>query len=452
GNQQIQDQIMKPAGSYVCGSYVGCSGYCDPSNSYAKTKVCISRSANYSYTYKGIAGVPSDGNSETYMSALNYLSSYSTSAINKDTGLSAIKRSCTVNPTLTYSASKFPLASEGDKVATMTFKGVNLKFSSTTTSNRPIVINDGDLYVYDLTQKKPLTVNGGNVSGYYLQNASGADVTLKAKSGTTPKYTVYYSTFDSTLSGSTVLGKFTSTGYDFDSIYYMRFSTSVTGNYSVADITLREGGTLKAATTSWSRGILVYPSADAKTSTYSSYVSIVGPSSSTGAKVYSNLHAGTNYYDSYKMTKGMSIRLSKNVSFEILDGYLVGVSPNSYVQATDFGTGTYNAKINWSTSNTAWKKCYGDAQINVPYHAGDISGCWRSWKTNGISSDFYYAGTINSKSERTYVSYGEAQESRDNRGILSDCSWPGSNVNMNYGRVEWKSGDTSTVRYNVFCE
>ncbi len=453
--EQIVDKIETPttSGYYSCSASVGCSGTCDPSKAYYDKKVCKETESHCtSYNFKGIADVPSNGSSETYISALKYLSAFSTSAINKDAGLKAMQRSCTVNPTLTYSASSFPVSSEGDRAPTMNFNGVNLKFSSTTTSNRPIVIDDGDLYVYDLTQKKPLTVNGGNVSGYYLKNATGADVTLTAKSGATPKYTVKYSTFNSSYSDSKVLGKFKSTKYDFDDVAYMKFSTSVTGDYSVADITLREGGSFRSSSTEWSKGILIYPSADAKNSTYSSYVSIIGPSSSTGAKVYSNLHAGTNYYDEYKMTKGMSIRLSKNVSFEILDGYLIGVSPSSYVHATDFGAGTYNAKINWSTSNTAWKKCTGSSVIYQAYNNGDISGCWETWEEQAANSEYYFATTINAQQKRTFLAFGKNKEWYQTRmWPWSDCPTPGSRVNYSTGLVEWSSGSTHT-RSHVSCQ
>lgn len=423
-NNRFEDEIIKDfdeIGYYYCSSSIGCSGVCNPE--VARYKVCISTGTRYSYTYKGIAGAPSNGSSETYISALKYLSSFSTSAINKDVGLSAMKRSCTVNPTLTYSASKFPVTSEGDSAPTMYFKDVNLKFSSTTTSSRPIVMEGGDLNVGYLTQNKSLIVKGGDVSGSSL-TASG-DVTLTANSGTTPTYTVGTSTFKTAKTSGVLTGKFTSTGYNIN-VNDIYFSVAATATSSeVAKITLGANGTLKALKSS-GYGLHLHPSSDAKASTFNSYVSIVGPNSSTGAKVYSHLYVGNKERSYTPLGKGFQVKFSGNVSYEMIDGYRVTLAPSCDVTATDYGSG-YTSKINWSTSGTAWKRCYTNSTIWEPFNNKGVFHCNNDWKTDTAGASFvldgetvykYFITSIGADSSRTLVYGGYS------RWKQADCGYP----------------------------
>jgi hypothetical protein len=447
GDREFIDQIQKPtaSGYYSCGSSVGCGGRCDPESTF-KHKVCTSLGYQYSYLYKGIAGVPSNGNSETYISAAKYLNNFTTSAINKDAGLSAMKRSCTVNPTVTYSAGYFPVRSEGDSTPTMYFKDVNLNFSSSTESKRPIVMDGGDLHVYRLTQYNSLTVKGGKVSGSYL-TATG-DVTLTASKGTTPTYTVGSSFFQTAKTSGVLTGKFTSTGYNIN-VNDIYFSVGATATSSeVAKITLGDGGTLKTYKNDY-YGLHIYPSSDAKASSFNSYVSIIGPNSGETAKVYSNLHVGNKEYDWTPSAKGFQIKFSGNLSYEMIDGYNVTLAPNCSINAIDYGPG-YTSKINWSTSGKAWKICYTDSTIWEPYNYHEWLSCDARWKTATAGDSFtkdgtlyykYFITSINASSSRT-LSYGGYH-----RHKKADCGMPSLDIRSSEGKVCY-----SGCKNFIWCE
>ena len=181
----------------------------------------------------------------------------------------------------------------------------------------------------------------------------------------------------------------------------------------------------------------LYPASDAKASTFNSYVSIVGPNSSTGAKVYSNLYVGNKEYGYYPIGKGFQVKFSGNVSYEMIDGYRVTLAPNCNVTATDYGPG-YTSKINWSTSGTAWKRCYTDSTIWEPYNYHEWLSCDARWKTatagdsftsDGVTYYKYFVTSIGADSKRDLI-YGSYH-----RHKKADCGMPTLTIKNDEGTV-----------------
>ena len=278
--------------------------------------------------------------------ALTYISGADFAA--GETGLAAsnIQQSCSnVRPTIKYTASKFPATNDTEASRELTFNGVGLNFSSTTTITRKTTVNDASINANNLTINRPLTVNRGDITGSYLTSKS--DITLNGN-GTNSIYSVRVSYFYNKLDAN---------GYNFINFRDLYFITPKTGLSASSDgttaaefsrITLVNGGQIKASGTSEGHGIHIHPEDNNQAGKNYRHLAIVGPYSGSST-INSNLYVGmAGGYGPSMMAQ--RIRLINNVTLELNNGYEIGLSPLSYVGADA------PAAIKIS-SVKAWKNC-----------------------------------------------------------------------------------------------
>ena len=277
----------------------------------------------------------------------------------------------------------------------MTFNGVNLNFSSTTTITRNVTINNGSLNANNLTVNSPLYINGGDVTGNTLY--ANSNITLNAN-GKRPSYSVKTSTFNQ---------KMTANGYDFINFYDLYFAMPNTYNKDSTDdgttaaefarITLANGGVIRSKSSSSGYGIHIYPqSTDHYMKKYFGHLAIVGPYSGSST-VNSNFYIGNKEnYKTNNYTMATRVRLLNNVTLELNNGYEIELTPYSYIDAQT------PAAIKIS-SVKAWSSC---SAIGTIYQArrhdkGLFHGCNKYWNTYDLHDNYL----CKSLCDNTYTGY-----------------------------------------------
>ena len=389
--------------------------------------------------------------------ALNYISGADFAA--GETGLAAsnIRQSCSnVRPTIKYTASKFPSTNDPDDSngsetsRELTFNGVGLNFSSTTTITRKTTVNDASVNASNLIIDRLLTINRGDVTGSSL--TSNRNIILNGD-GTNPTYSVRTSIFKTYL---------TANDYNFVNFNDMYFVTGRSGRGTSGEFTinLSDGGRIQASRSSHGYGIHIHPETDAKSGKNGRYLSIVGPSSGSST-VNSNLYVGNKdggISDSRPTTMQQAIKFSGNVTLELNNGYEITLSPLSYVEAPA------PAAIKIS-SMKAWKKCYTSSVIYEPYVYRD--GCWghnrASWKTDGTAigqgcsqgGSAYFLTAIKADSTRYIYYYNYCSNWHESQGWpCSDATSPWDNVHIKNGQLYWSDANDPYEGFVslIFCE
>lgn len=397
----------------------GCNKDGYGSSAQEMTAVCVEtrdETQTYNTESKGLA------NSR----ALTYISGKDFAAGETGLAASSVQQSCSATPTIRYTAAQFPATNDKESSSALTFNGVNLNFSSTTTITRNVTINDGSLNANDLNVDRPLYINGGDVTGSTL--SANSNVTLNAN-GKRPSYSVKTSYFKKRLDAY---------GYDFIDFNDLYFVTPRTGlaqssnGTSAAEfsaINLRDGGQIKAARSTRSYGIHIMPESDNKAVKSYRHLTISGPSSGS-ATVDSNLYVGDKG-GSTPTTMAQRIMLVNNVTLELKNGYEIGLSPHSEVTANT------PAAIKIS-SVKAWKRCYTLDYMPEPDRKKDAlictGSCHNRWVSRtlgeyctGNGAYAYFMTSIKATGEKG-ISYHQGCKLHNTR---CNCSIPGSPTVVN---------------------
>lgn len=375
--------------------------------------------------------------------ALTYISGKDFAAGETGLAASSVQQSCSATPTIRYTAAQFPATNDKESSSALTFNGVNLNFSSTTTITRNVTINNASLNANNLTVDRPLSATNTDITG--LKLTANSTMTIAASGGARPSYSVKTSYFKNKLNAYE---------YDFinfDDLYFVTPSTglsesydgSTTAEFSV--ITLRDGGQMKATRTSPGYGIHIRPENDSKYTKNYRHLTISGPHSGS-ATINSNLYVGVGpNADGSPTTMAQRIILSNNVTLELNNGYRIGLSPLSIVSA-DIPAGI---KL---SSTKAWKKCYTDTKVYNPYNNLVWLHCKDDWKETNVGerceNNFaaYFLTTIDARSNRTIEYYANCLVSKQTGCSMPDKDkWPATKD----GYVYW--GDSSH-KYLIFCD
>ena len=399
-------------------SYYGCNTVGSGNSAQRMTPVCTQTTIKTTINNTESKGLVNSR-------ALTYISGKDFAAGETGLAASSVQQSCSATPTIKYTAAKFPATNDTESSSALTFNGVNLNFSSTTTITRNVTINDGSLNANNLNVDRPLYINGGDVTGSTL--SANSNVTLNAN-GKRPSYSVKTSYFKKRLDAD---------GYDFinfNDLYFvtprtvLAQSSDGTSAAEFSAITLRDGGQIKASRSTRGYGVHIMPESDNQAGKNYRHLTISGPSSGS-ATVDSNLYVGDNGGYS-PTTMAQRIMLVNNVTLELKNGYEIGLSPFSQV------TANIPAAIKIS-SVKAWKRCYTLDYMPEPDRKKDAwlctGSCHNRWVsralgeycTNGAYA--YFMTSIKATSEKG-ISYHQGCKRHNSR---CSCSIPGTPTVVN---------------------